>query len=104
MDKLALIRATIAAIGLTLQRLNDKLIEAPLTTDTKQHAIDEAITAEIGAALIATSFAKELEWSATDLLSRKEEIMDMINEADDIPTTKMSVEDFINQRNNADNN
>ena len=105
MDKSTLVQATIAAIGITLHRLADHLNDRDIDDDTRKHAIDEAITAEIGSALIATSFARELGWNASDLLRRKEEIMDKIDNTDTkIASADFDVIDFLNKRDNANNN
>lgn len=105
MDKQTLLHATIAAIGITLKRLAQTLSDTPIDDATREHAIDEAITAEIGAALIATSFARELGWDADALLRRKEHIMDKIEKADGkLTISDFDVIDFLNQRDNANNN
>lgn len=102
MDKRTLVQATITAIGITLRRLGDRIATDPMTDAVREHAIDEAITTEIGAALIATSFARELGWDAQALMARKTEILQKIEDAPD--ATSFDVITFLTQRDNANNN
>jgi LDH2 family malate/lactate/ureidoglycolate dehydrogenase len=102
MDKPAIIRATVYAMTLVIERL-----ARAIAGDNSKQALREALTLEIGAGLIATAIATDMEMDASDIKRTRDKLLTEINTS----KSKTGGQDIVsmidnleNQRKNASNN